>query len=104
MFKKIILEFYILLRFMVASLLVNVKCNFFGCTNALFKYGRSTISYGCLGETNTVGCTPFTTFKDVSTLSPNMQEVATTIMEVDSEVASKQCSQTINVATVALGL
>jgi hypothetical protein len=38
---------------------------------------------------------PLYIFQNISTLSPSMQEVATTIMEVDNEVASKQCSQAI---------
>ncbi len=89
MFKRIILEFYILSSFLIASLLVNVKCNFFGCIDALSKYGGFTTSYGCLGKTTIVWRTPSTSFKDVSSLSPSMQEVATTTMEVNSEVASK---------------
>jgi hypothetical protein len=81
--------------FLVASLLANVKCNFFGCIDVLFEYGGSTTGYGCLGETSITGHTPFTSFKDVSTLSPSMQEVTTTIMEVNNEVTLKLHSQTI---------
>jgi len=65
--------------------------HFFGYTNALSAYDISTIGYGCLRETSNVGRMTFISFKDVFTLSLIIQEIVATIMEVDSEVAFKQC-------------
>jgi hypothetical protein len=49
----------------------------------LFEYGASTIGYGALGETNVVGCHPFTSTKEILAI----------VMEIDNEVTSLWCSQ-----------
>lgn len=79
--------------FLVSCLLANVKCIFWFHKCNLIKYGKSTTSYGCLGETSITGHTPFISFKHVCTLSPSIKEVAASTMEVDNEITSKQCSQ-----------
>jgi hypothetical protein len=79
--------------FLVASLLGNVKCNYFGYIDALSKYSRSTTGYGCLGETSITRLTPSTSFKMKPCHQVCKKLRATTI--VDNAFATKYCSQAI---------